>query len=463
MTTSRFALAALLTSVLSGPVACSGENGDPGGDDAPPVGDDGADDGADDGGDETGGDDDGGEVPADQELCEGLVVDEVTSKASTLAGDSSLAVTAGGTAFVAFTGEATTEGGEPTTAIYLTRLGDDGWSEPERVPADPELAHQTPALVADGDTLHLAWSTTRADSAVRDIFYATRSGDGEWSEPGNLTAEENGATRTSTAARAIAVDATGSPTVVYGTIEPNAFHDLETIRVHMRSGTSVSVRDMPPASGRQCTEASARFDGAFTLHVAAACFYQDEATGQVFSSQLWRGLTTGGTYDWSLESFLTVGSHLDRSLSLLHFGGDYSSLVWENGSSCDGGICGRIAFGVVDHQLLIPSYPSLPDAPDATGSSPTAVADAAHRVTVVHHRTGSDSAGDLFAVRSQPVELPWDMAVFGDACKVGVEPDGDERSPEAVVDPASGEVHVLFQVVEDNGVRLAHARLPPAP
>ena len=96
------------------------------------------------------------------------------AEASPLAGDSSLAVTGGGTAFVAFTGEATTEAGEATTAIYLTRLGDDGWSEPERVPADPDLAHQTPELVADGETLHLAWSTTRAGSAVRDIFHATR-------------------------------------------------------------------------------------------------------------------------------------------------------------------------------------------------------------------------------------------------------------------------------------------------
>ena len=163
---------------------------------------------------------------------------------------------------------------------------------------------------------------------------------------------------------------------------------------------------------------------------------------------------------WSLESFLAPGTHLDRSLSLLYFGGDLASLVWENGASCEGGMCGRIAFGFVDYPVLRTSYPSLPDAPDAQGTSPTAVADAAHRVTVVHHRTGSDSAGDLFAVRSQPVELPWDMAVFGEACKVGVEPDGDERSPEAVVDPASGDVHVLFQVVEEDGVRLAHARLP---
>ncbi len=458
MTTSKLALAALLTAVLSMPAACSGDPGDPGGDDGPPAGDDGAtDDGAADGDDDGGAGDDGGEVPADQGLCEGAVVNEVTSEASSLAGDSSLAVTASGIAFVAFTGEATTEAGEASTAVFLTQLGPDGWSAPERVPADPDLAHQTPKLVADGETLHLAWSTTRADSAVRDVFHATRVA-GEWSEPRNLSAEENTGTRTSTAVRAIAVNVEGVPAVVYGTIDPNAKQQVETIRVrHLFPGLNVGPLELP-ANGLHCTEASARFDGAVTLHVAAACFYLDDVTGQAVGSLLWHGLSYGGP--WSEEGFVALEGTLRRNVSLLHFVGELSSLVWEQGASCDGGICGRIAFGVAESATLSTSYPSLPDAPDATGSSPTAVADPAGRVTIAYHRTASDSGGDLFAVRSQPVEVPWDMAVFGEPCRLAVEPDGDERSPEAVVDPATGDVHILFQVVGADGSRLAHARLP---
>jgi len=100
------------------------------------------------------------------------------------------------------------------------------------------------------------------------------------------------------------------------------------------------------------------------------------------------------------------------------------------------------------------------DGDDGGGPAPVGPEPCEGAVVEAVTSTPSPLAGDssLAVTPAGPCSSP--SPDFAGACVVPVEPDGDEGSPEAVVDPTTGDVHILVRIVEEDGVGLAHARLP---
>ncbi|HKE15688.1 MAG TPA: hypothetical protein VKB80_12510, partial [Kofleriaceae bacterium] len=335
MASMRIVPAGLLAALLLLPACGGGDDDDASG--GPAEGDDGA--GSDDqgaGDDGTAGDDGG---PGAETMCDGEI-DIVSSDPVTLASSSSLAVTDGGAVFVAFSGPAQTTGGANTSAMFVTQLGTDGWSEPELVSADPDQAHTAPVLTAEGETLHAFWSMTRADGEGNEIMYASRTSDGQWSAPLDLTADENQESRASTSVRDAAVSSTGQLVIAYGSVNPADARRLESIRLRMVDDGAATTVPLDVAVGDfGCGQASVTFDSADLVHVAASC-YDDADSASAFLSY-----EVGDGIGWLSEAHLreTLFS-LNTSPSMAPLADEYVGLVWESRQACASGQCGHVIY-----------------------------------------------------------------------------------------------------------------------
>jgi hypothetical protein len=439
MSLARIALPALLS--VFAVSACGGDDdGEPPGDSD----DDGsqADDGAseDDGGGDEGAPVDGG--------CEGAELGEVSPAASAADGAGSMAITGSGAVFVAFASRAS---GTEESAVSLTRLGADGWTEPELVPADPEQAHTSPILAAHGETLHVAWSRSRAEGGS-DILYASRSGDGVWTEPLELTAAENQEGRRSTSVRGLAVDSAGRLAIAYGSqAGPD---DIELVRLITVSEGAAETEPLEVVGdARGCDQASVAFDTADLLHVAASCYPDDDPpTGFV-------SYGVGDGVGWLSQARLTdalFSMNLAPSLAALADG--HMGLVWESRRSCPQGECGHVLYGA-DASVGFPLKADLSagSPTDPGDGAPSVVVDGSARVTVAFHRAAAAAPAEVLVVHSDEVADPSLPPAFSEPCRLS-EPDVDALSPRAAIDPSTGDLHVLFRV-GDAG-RLTHARVP---
>ncbi len=75
-------------------------------------------------------------------------------------------------------------------AIFLTKRGDGGWSEPQIAPFSGEFSDREPSVSPDGRRLYFASNRPIAGGAANsdaDIWYVGRDG-GEWGEPVHVTA-----------------------------------------------------------------------------------------------------------------------------------------------------------------------------------------------------------------------------------------------------------------------------------
>jgi hypothetical protein len=80
----------------------------------------------------------------------------------------------------------------PGWALMVTRLTEEGWSEPEVLPFTREYSGVDLALSADGQRMFYCSNRPRGGRGPLednyDIWYVDRAGDGSWSEPVNLEA-----------------------------------------------------------------------------------------------------------------------------------------------------------------------------------------------------------------------------------------------------------------------------------
>ena len=447
MSPGRIALPGLLSLLLCS--ACGG--GDDGGGEPPGESDDGGSQG-DDGGasEDDGASDDGGSVEGG---CEGAEVGEVSPAAGAVDGASSMAITDGGAVFVAFAGPA----GEEGSAVSLTRLGADGWTEPEVVPADPERDHRSPMLAAHGETLHLVWSMSRAEGGG-DIVYASRTGDGEWTEPLDLTGEENQDGRRSTSVRGLAVDSAGKLAIAYGT---QAGQDgIELIRLIMVSeGAAETVPLEVPGDERGCDHATVTFDSADNLHVVASC-YPDEDPVTAFLSY-----GVGDGVGWLAQAKLSEGLFsLNVAPSLARLADGHVGLVWESRRACQQGECGHVMYAV-DAAVGFPLRSDLSaESPSDPGDGvPSVVVDGSARVRVAFHRAAAAAPAEVLVVHSGEVTEPAQPPAFSEPCRLPTDAGEDALSPRAALDPATGDLHVLLRVGAGEEGRLTHARVPAWP
>lgn len=443
MSLARIALPALLS--VFAVSACSGDD-----DGGPPSDSD--DDGsqADDDGasEDDGAGDDGAPVEGG---CEGAELGEVSPAATAVDGAGSMAITDSGAVFVAFASPAS---GDAETAVSLTRLGADGWTEPELVPGDPEQAHTSPILAAHGETLHLAWSMSRAEGGS-DILYASRSGDGAWTEPLDLTAGENQEGRRLTSVRGVAVDSAGKLAIAYGSqAGPD---DIELVRLIMISEGAAETEPLEVVGdARGCDQASVAFDTADLLHVAASCYPDDDPpTGFV-------SYGVGDGVGWLSQARLTdalFSMNVGPSVAALADG--HMGLVWESRRACPSGECGHVIYGA-DASVGFPLKADLSaESPTDPGDgAPSVVVDGAARVTVAFHRAAAAAPAEVLVVHSDEVADPSLLPEFSEPCRLS-EPDVDALSPRSAIDPSSGDLHVLFRA--GNPGRLTHARVPAWP
>jgi hypothetical protein len=340
--------------------------------------------------------------------------------------------------------------------VALTRLDAGGWTEPELVPADPERAHTSPVLAAHGDMLHLAWSTGRPEGGS-DIVYASRSADGAWSEPLDLTAEENNEGRRSTSVRGLAVDSAGKLAIAYGSrAGPD---DIELVRLIMVSeGEAATVPLEVVGDARGCDQASLAFDTADLLHVAAACYPDDDPATAVLSYGVGDGV------GWLAQARLTETLFsLNVAPSMAALADGNMGLVWESRRACPQGECGHVIYGV-DAAVGFPLRADLSadSTSDPGDGAPSVVVDGSARVSVAFHRAAAAAPAEVLVVHSEEVTEPSRPPAFSEPCRLS-QPGVDALAPRSAIHPTTGDLHVLFRAGAGDAGRLTHARVPAWP
>lgn len=413
-----------------------------------------------------GGDDlaDAGPVASDE--CEGAEI-ESTAIDYPLSAGSSFAITAAGVPILAATEE--DDDGSDRHDIVVSERGTQGWSYREVVTLDLERDHTHPALVTVGEIVHLFWSASRPDAPeVRDIFHAIRT-DGVWSEPVSLTSAENIDGRTSTAVRALAVGPAEQLAVIYGSFDPSDAFGGEQVRMlYLVEGVAAFPAAVAHQSEGGCDAASAIHDTNSEVHVVALCHGSNEYSDQI-------RYAFGNSIFYEPQVMSRAVAFQEGRPSLARGPDGRLHAVWDTADSCpDDGprTCGHLQYAMsrvgFEFEPAVDGVYWMPERSEWGEASPSLAVDGSGRVSIAFHRSGGGGAGDVFVMRSEasagsPADPPTlDPPAFADPCRLAGGPDRNELFPTAVIDPATGELHILYSDVdwERGSARLLHARLP---
>ncbi|HKE15236.1 MAG TPA: hypothetical protein VKB80_10245, partial [Kofleriaceae bacterium] len=90
--------------------------------------------------------------------------------------------------------------------------------------------------------------------------------------------------------------------------------------------------------------------------------------------------------------------------------------------------------------------------------------DGAGRLDLAFERVPGGEPGAILVVHTEPVTEPAVIPAFEGPCRLATDPGDEALAPTTAIDPASDDLHVLFQIDgADGGSRLAHARVPSWP
>lgn len=215
-------------------------------------------------------------------------VTNVSSTPGTIATQTAMTRTASGTVFVAWSESDQEQVSDQD--ILVASGGSDGWKT-EVITEDVAVQNTFPAMVADGDTVHLVWSGY--PEGRNDVYYAAHTSAGGWSEPVNLTNSFEGSQSRDGFAPALAIGPDGQLAIAYESAFRADGESRDPTEIRVIRIADGAVTDGPvtviPTTGVGCDEPDLLFDAAGALHVAASC-------GPFLQGDIYYTTDAGGTF-----------------------------------------------------------------------------------------------------------------------------------------------------------------------
>jgi hypothetical protein len=306
------------------------------------------------------------------------VIEPATTTEGTISHDGSLAMTADGTLWMAFS--------EPDMAgvggnILTTSRGAEGWTPAE--PLTDDMAQNAfSQMVGDGDAVHLVWNGRVAVDSPNDIFYARHQG--SWTDRVNLTLDHESALDRHAFHPAIARSSTGDVVIAYDS-EPIA-GDI-VVRVATLDGDGLAAAPVTAlAPGQSCGEPTMAFDPSGAIHLAAAC-------GPFATSDIY--YTTGSGDSWSTPIVLPGNDgQADIAPTLIATADGAVLAVWNALVPCGEATCGEILVSEQTAGAFGAPVAASGDS-DTSELRPVAAVDGDGALHVGFHRFNADNFADI--------------------------------------------------------------------
>ncbi len=382
-----------------------------------------------------GGADGGGCAPAPSDItCDGLdgtwMFENVSHTADTISLEGDLAISASGAMIVAFSDVLPDSTSDQD--IFTTSPSECGWmSEP--LTKDTDVQNTYPSLVVAGDTFHLVWSGY--PEGLNDVYYATATGDGDWSERVNLTAEYESSMMRHAYAPSISIGPDGTIAVAYlsapasdtGGFAGPAVVKVATVESGALAGPPRTVLDY---GDDECFNPRAIHDGDGNLHVLAEC-------GPLFNQDIaWA--TTAGPGPWKTDILPGTAGHDDMSITVALAGGTVHA-AWVADLPCGDGTCRTL-----QHSALTGTTWSDPVSASQAGepndNGPALAIGPDDTIYLAFWRDNADSKSDVYLTRST------DGETFAPPCNLTRTETENEWMPSSLqVDATSGTLHLLYE------------------
>lgn len=311
----------------------------------------------------------------------------------------------------------------------------------------PGVQNTFPSLVADGDTMLVAYNGRLPDSD-NDIFVATTGGL-EWSEAVDVTTgfEASDLRRDF---YPVAVAGAGERAVAYLSTPIDADRDAlgpPDIRVLSLSDGAQPQTALAGDPARPCGMFDAAIDSSGAHHIVAAC-------GAQSATQLWYATDESGSW----RSELLFGGVLAMLPSVTADADGELHLVWRSDVACATGSCGELFYsrrsaGAFSDPVIVGNTPDVFDISAAVG------VDSFGRVIIAYSSKVTADDSDIFLSWSE------DGTSFSGSRNITNTPGSSEQSPRITFDPRDSAPSITFETVfrgsEPLNVDIFRAKLVP--